>query len=128
MPIQVKEENSGKLLTIHVSGKLEKADYEHFVPKFRQLVRQYGKLRILFDMTDFHGWESTAMWEDIRSGINHFIYIERLAMVGEKKWQQGMAIFCKPFTKATIRYFDRAGTAEARNWMAETNCLWPLSI
>ena len=32
MPIQLNEENGGKLLVVHVSGKLAKADYEHFVP------------------------------------------------------------------------------------------------
>jgi hypothetical protein len=28
----------------------------------------------------------------------------QIAMVGEDKWQHGMAIFCKPFTKAMVRY------------------------
>ena len=32
MPIQLNEENGGKVLAVHVSGKLVKADYEHFVP------------------------------------------------------------------------------------------------
>ena len=32
MPIQLNEENGGKMLVVHVSGKLAKADYEHFVP------------------------------------------------------------------------------------------------
>ena len=40
-------------------------------------------------------------------------------MVGEKKWQEGMATFCKPFTKATVRYFDHTDAAEARKWLAE---------
>jgi hypothetical protein len=40
-------------------------------------------------------------------------------MVGEKKWQQGMATFCKPFTKAALRYFDHADAAEARKWLGE---------
>jgi len=40
-------------------------------------------------------------------------------MVGEKKWQQGMATFCKPFTKATIQYFDHAKAANARLWLDE---------
>ena len=62
MPIQVNEENGGQMLIIHISGKLEKADYEHFMSVFNQLVRQLGKLRILFDMTDFHGWEASTMW------------------------------------------------------------------
>jgi hypothetical protein len=43
------------------------------------------------------------LWEDIKFSVKHFADIERLAMVGDKKWQRGMAAFCKPFTKATIR-------------------------
>ena len=33
MTIQLNEENNGKLLVIHVSGKLVKADHERFVPE-----------------------------------------------------------------------------------------------
>jgi hypothetical protein len=28
-------------------------------------------------------------------------------------------MFCKPFTRATVRYFDRADGDEARNWLGE---------
>ena len=119
MPIQLREENGGTILVVQVRGKLAKADYEHFVPEFERLVRQQGKLRVLFDMTGLHSWGASALWEDIKFDIKHFADIERLAMVGEKKWQHGMAAFCKPFTRATIRYFDHADSAEARKWLAE---------
>lgn len=119
MSIQINEENGGKLLTVHVSGKLTKEDYEHFVPEFDRLVKLHGKLRILFDMTAFHGWEVGALWEDIKFDVKHFGDIERLAMVGDKKWEHGMAKFCEPFTKATIRYFDHAAAVEARTWLGE---------
>lgn len=119
MPIRLSEENGGKIITVHVSGKLEKADYQHFVPEFERLIMQHGKLRILFDMKAFHGWEVSAAWEDFKFGMKHFSDIERLAMVGEEKWQHGMATFCKPFTRATVRYFDQADATEARKWLAE---------
>jgi SpoIIAA-like len=119
MPIQLAEENGGKLLAIHVSGKLTSADYEHFVPEFDRLVAEHGKLRVLFDMTGFHGWEAAALWEDTKFAIHHFNAIERIAMVGETKWQHGMATFCKPFTRAKIRYFDHASVTEARAWLDE---------
>jgi hypothetical protein len=120
MPIQFNEENGGKILVIHITGKLVKADYPDFVAKFEQLVQQHGKLRVLFDMTGFHGWDVGAAWEDFKFDIKHYADIERLAMVGEKKWQHGMAMFFKPFTKATTRYFDRADAAEARKWLDES--------
>lgn len=119
MSIHLKEENQGGLLAVHVSGKLEKADYEQFVPEFERLVRQHGKLRVLFDMTDFHGWTVGALWEDTKFAMHHFRDIDRLAVVGDKKWQAGMATFCKPFTKATIQYYDHSQAAEAHKWLSD---------
>ena len=84
MPIQLNEENGGKILVVHVSGKLVKADYEHFVPEFERLVRQHGKLRVLFDMTGFHGWEAGAAWEDFKFGVAHFADIERSRWSGKR--------------------------------------------
>jgi hypothetical protein len=120
MSIRLAEENDGKLLVVHVSGKLVAADYANFVSEFERLVRQHGKVRVLFDMTGFHGWEAGALWEDTKFAVKHFADIERLAMVGETTWQRGMAAFCKPFTKAAIRYFEHADVAEARQWLIET--------
>ena len=120
MPIHIHEEKGGDILVVHVTGKLAKTDYEHFVPEFERLIRQHGKLRVLFDMTGFHGWEAAALWEDIKFDIHHFADIEQLAMVGDKKWQQGMAMFCKPFTKATIRYFDYAEAPAALDWLSDS--------
>jgi hypothetical protein len=68
---------------------------------------------VLFDIIDFHGGEVSAAWEDTRFAIRHFADIDRLVIVGDKEWQHGMAIFCKPFTKAQVRYFDLAKEAEA---------------
>jgi hypothetical protein len=119
MAIQMSEEDGGKILVVQVSGKLQATNYEHFVPEFERLLRQHGKLRVLFEMDGFHGWEAGALWDDIKFDVKHFADISRLAMVGETKWEQGMATFCKPFTKATIRYFDHAHAVEARTWLEE---------
>ena len=119
MPIRLNEENGGKVLAVNVSGKLAAADYEHFVPEFERLLRLHGKLRVLFDMTGFHGWTAGALWEDTKFALQHFSEMERLGVVGEKKWHEGMATFCKPFTRATVKYFDHADAAAARAWMDE---------
>jgi hypothetical protein len=119
MPIQLTELNEGKVLEVYVSGKLAHEDYQHFVPEFERLVKKNGKIRVLFEMADFHGWDGSAIWDDIKFDLKHFTDIERLAMVGEKKWEKGMSMFCKPFTTAKIRYFDRACYEEARAWLEQ---------
>ena len=104
-------------MEVRMSGKLTHADYKHFVPEFERLLKQHGKLRVLCEMVDFHGWEAGALWDDIKFDMKHFSDIDRLAIVGEKQWEKGMAAFCKPFTTARIRYFDRAAISDARAWL-----------
>ena len=117
MAIKLIEENEGKLLEVQVTDKLVHDDYQHFVPEFERLVNKHGKIRVLFEMSQFHGWEVKALWDDIKFDLKHFDDIERLALVGEQKWQKWMAGFCKPFTTAAIRYFDHNQTDTARAWL-----------
>jgi len=111
------ETNGGKTLEILLTGKLTKEDYAQLVPAMERLVKEHGRLRILVEMRDFHGWTAGALWEDFKFDAKHFKDIERVAMVGETKWQHGMAIFCKPFTTASIRYFDHGAINQARAWL-----------
>jgi hypothetical protein len=117
--LQLTEKQEGRILEIHVQGKLTKEDYEAFVPEIERLIKQHGKLRVLFYMHDFQGWSAGALWKDTQFDMRHFNDIERLALVGETRWQQGMAVFCKPFTTAKVRYFDHAELAKARQWIEE---------
>ncbi|MEO6993194.1 MAG: STAS/SEC14 domain-containing protein, partial [Lacunisphaera sp.] len=82
MPIQIHEEDGGKLLAVHISGNLTRTDYERFVPEFEALFRQKGKLRLLFDMTGFRGLDAAALWEEIKFDATHLNDIKRCAMVG----------------------------------------------
>ena len=118
MAATIHETNGGKVLEVDVSGKLTHDDYQRFVPAFEHLVERHGRIRVLFVMAGFHGWEAAALWDDIKFDVKHFSDIDRLAMVGDTKWQQGMSAFCRPFTSATIRYFDSAAIDDARAWLA----------
>jgi hypothetical protein len=108
---------TGKLLEVHLTGKLTKEFYERLAPIVEEQIKEQGKIRILMVMHDFHGWTAGALWEDVKFSMHHWKDIERLAIVGETKWEQGMATFCKPFTKATIQYFDQSRLEEARKWI-----------
>ncbi|MGA2904529.1 MAG: STAS/SEC14 domain-containing protein [Candidatus Korobacteraceae bacterium] len=119
MSVELRELDNGKLLEVHLTGKLVKTDYEAFLPVVERLVKQHGKLLMLVEFNDFHGWTGSALWEDIKFDAKHFNDIERLAIIGENKWEKGMAAFCKPFTTAKVRYFDHTNAAEARDWLVQ---------
>lgn len=119
MAVNLKELNDGKVLEIAASGKLTDEDYQYWVPEFERLAEAHGKIRLIFEMCGFHGWEAKAMWDDLKFGVKHFNHIERLAMVGERKWQHWMSAFCRPFTAAKVRYFDAAESDQTRAWIQE---------
>jgi len=115
--VHLSEKNGGKTLEVQVRNKLTAQDYEIFVPEFERLLGLHGKISVLFDMVDFHGWEAGALWDDIKFDMKHFSAIDRLAMVGDSKWEKGMSAFCEPFTSAKIQYFDRKDFDQARAWL-----------
>lgn len=117
--LQLQPKLGGKVLEIHATGKLTKDDYERFGPHANQLIQQHGKIRVLLYLHDFEGWTASALWEDVKFDWKHFKNIERLAIVGESKWQQGMAAFCKPFTTAEVKYFDHGELSDARQWIED---------
>jgi hypothetical protein len=118
MSIHLNYEESGKLLVARIDGKLTKVEYQHFASEFEKHLCEHGKLNVLVDMNSFDGLEAGAVWEEVKFDVKHFADIERLAAVGDKRWQHIATTFFKPFTKATIRYFDHDIVVdEARKWL-----------
>jgi hypothetical protein len=112
-------QSSEKVLGFKMSGKLHDEDYKKFVPLVDDAIAKHGKARILAQFNDFHGWDMDALWDDIKFSTTHCTKIERVALVGEKKWEKWMSTVCKPFTMAKIKYFDVADIEAAKAWVAE---------
>lgn len=117
MSLEIVKHAEEKLLEVKVSGKLSSEDYELLEPGVDLLIEQSGKIKILFTMHDFHGWEVGAVWEDIKFATKHCRDIERIAMVGENTWEKWMATICKPFTMSSIKYFESGQENAAREWL-----------
>ena len=111
--------DSPKVLGFKMSGTLHDADYQKFVPVIDAALAQSNKIRLLAQFHDFHGWDLHALWDDIKFSTTHCTKIDRIALVGDKKWEEWMAKVCKPFTMAKVRYFDASQADAARAWLAE---------
>jgi hypothetical protein len=110
---------SDKVLAFKLSGKLHDADYKTFVPLIDNAIAKEGKVRLLAQFHDFHGWDLHALWDDIKFSTTHCTKIARIALVGDKKWEAWMAKVCKPFTMAKVKYFDEAEMDAAWAWLQE---------
>jgi hypothetical protein len=112
--------SSGDILGFKISGKLHDEDYAHFVPVIDAAAAQAGKVRLLAQFEDFHGWDLRALWDDVKFAATHCHKIDRIAVIGDSKWEEYMAKVCKPFTFARIKYFDASEIAAAWAWVRET--------
>ena len=117
--IETLPQASDNVLGFKMSGKLHDEDYKKFEPMVDAAVAKHGKVRMLAQFHDFHGWDLHALWDDIKFSTTHCTKIDRIALVGEKKWEKWMAGVCKPFTMAKIRYFDASEIEAAKAWLAE---------
>lgn len=111
------ENQSPNVLTIKASGKLTHADYQQLIPKLEGLLRERGKVGILFVLEECRGWSLRAAWDDLKFGLKHRGDFERCAVVGQKTWQRWMTNLSKPFFK--VRYFDRCELENARQWVQD---------
>jgi hypothetical protein len=117
--IETIETGSPKMVGLKLSGTMHNADYRQFEPKIESILTAAGKVRLLVQFEDFHGWDLHAAWDDFKFGLRHYSDFERIAMVGDRRWEKWMARMCKPFTRAKVRYFDRAEIEAAWNWLRE---------
>jgi hypothetical protein len=77
--------SSEKILCFQMSGKLHDEDYQKFVPIVEKAVQSQGKVRLLAQFQDFHGWDLYALWDDIKFTAANCFNIERIALVGDRK-------------------------------------------
>src|SRR5947207_1812023 len=91
------------VLGFRMSGRLHDEDFQYFVPTVEAAIKDHGKVRLLAQMEDFHGWDMRAMWDDVKFCAKHYSDIDRIAMVGDHLWEKWMAMLCKPFTRAQVR-------------------------
>jgi hypothetical protein len=67
---------------------------------------------------DFHGWVGDEVWHDLTFFVEHGDRIEKIAIVGDARWETGMLMFTGAgFRRAPVKYFTPDQLAEARDWL-----------
>lgn len=107
------------LVIVDAAGKLTAADYDAFSDEMRELARQDDHMRVLIRLSDFHGWEPKALWEDVKFDARFRDAFERIAVVGDHDWEEWMTRLSQPFVSADVRFFDKNEAPGAVGWLLE---------
>ncbi len=117
--IETIDTGSAKVVGWKLRGTLHDQDYRQFLPQVESILTTQGKVRLFVYFEDFHGWDLHAAWDDFKFGVRHYSDFERIAIVGDRRWEKWMATLCKPFTRAEVKYFDHSEVEEAWKWLYE---------
>ncbi len=108
------------LMTVKFSGTLAHAELVTLQFSIARLMSEMGMIRFLGILENFQGWAKDGNWGDISFESEHDTGMEKMALVGDRKWEELVRIFtgqgARPFP---IRYFLPEEMNEARRWLAE---------
>lgn len=104
------------------SGKLSREDYVNVLePTLRKAVES-GEIRMLFKLTDFHGLQPGAWYQDVKTGLGlgfgHRSAWKRSAIVTDIDWIRKASEFFSWITPGEVRVYYLDQEDGARTWVS----------
>ena len=119
LTIGIERVGSEFFLTLKASGKLTHADYEIITPMLDSALAAVDNpaIRALVDGTEMEGWDARAAWDDFRLGVKHRKEFKKIAIYGNKNWQDITARVGGWFLSGEVKYFEDYNAA--CDWLAD---------
>jgi hypothetical protein len=114
----IQRENSG-ILVLRIFGALRKEELDAVqADGLKGLgLNENAKVLVIVE-DDFRGWVGDEVWNDMTFFVQHGDRIEKIAIVGNPKWEARMLMFSGAgFRRAPVKYFTKERLAEARAWL-----------
>ena len=119
LSIGIERTGDNFFLSIKAQGKLTHRDYEQMTPMLDSALAEVKqpKVKMFIDGTELEGWETRAAWDDLKIGLKHGNEFEKIAIYGNKKWQETTAKIGRWFLSGEVKYFEDEN--EAITWLNE---------
>ena len=117
--IGIERTGNNFFLSLKAQGKLTHKDYETITPMIDSALAEVKdpKVKVLVDGTELEGWEARAAWDDFKIGLKHGNEFEKIAIYGNKKWQEVIAKVGGWFISGELVYFENE--EDAITWLNE---------
>lgn len=115
--LQLLEESKGDLVAIHISGHVDKSDYDIMLPVLEEKIKQHRKISVYAELQDIEAFTLEALWEDMKFDIRHASDFKKAAIVGEHKWLDLLTTLASPFTSAQVKFFTFMDKEQAMEWV-----------
>tara|TARA_R110000744_G_scaffold85567_1_gene167218 strand:- start:57 stop:443 length:387 start_codon:yes stop_codon:yes gene_type:complete len=121
LSIGIERTGNDFFLSLKAIGKLSHADYEIITPMIDSALATVTapKVNVLIDGTELEGWELRAAWDDLKLGLKHNNEFNKIAIYGNKNWQEITAKVGSWFISGEIKYFENI--TDAMQWLKKTS-------
>lgn len=103
-------------------GKLSRDDYREVLEPVLREAAEAGEIRMLFRLTDFHGLEPGAWFEDLKTGlglgVGHHSAWKRSAIVTDVEWIGKAFKLFAWMTPGEVMVFGLGEIERAKSWVA----------
>ena len=118
MGATIQKDNRG-IWVIRVSGALRKEEMDAAQAAFIKALGPHDDGKVLVMIAeDFCGWVGGEVWSDMTFFVEHGDRVEKIAIVGDPKWESRMLMFTGAgFRRAPVKYFTENQLSEAYAWL-----------
>lgn len=119
LSIGIERTGSDIFLSLKAIGKLTHKDYEIITPLIDSALESVSEpqVNVFIDGSELEGWELRAAWDDFKLGLKHGNEFNKIAIFGNKKWQEYTSKIASWFISGEVNYFEDAG--DALSWLNE---------
>jgi len=119
LTVGIERKDNHYFLSMKGVGKLTHEDYQIITPLLDAALGEVKdpQVNALIDGTELDGWEARALWDDFKVGLKHGNQFVKIAIFGNKKWQEMAAKVGNWFMAGEIQFFD--DREAALKWLSE---------
>ncbi|HFQ4953450.1 TPA: STAS/SEC14 domain-containing protein [Vibrio vulnificus] len=107
------------MLVFKATGTLTHQDYQAIVPVLEAALAGINRqqMNMLADISEFSGWEPRAAWDDFQLGLKIGFNVNKVAVYGDKNWQELAAKVGSWFISGEMKSFSDYDSAIT--WLAD---------
>jgi hypothetical protein len=117
VPFETLPESSSDTVGWRLEGRLSDAEVEAMHEELATIIADKGSARVLVDLTAVEIVEPSAIWEDLRRSIGTAGDIDRMAVIGDERWQRWLTTAADELSPAEARFYEPDASAAAWVWL-----------
>ena len=114
---RLKEGSADNILGFKILGGITKRQKKQICEVLEKKIRESGKVRLLLVVEAHEKMDAESLLFDLNFILAYSDKIERMAIIGNKVWEETWIALFGLFSHIRLQYFDRSKVKAAWKWI-----------